>query len=333
MKNTTIEEIAGRLGVTKSTVSRALNHCHNVASDTRRTILDKFGTNSFSDDRGFPIYLILPDNPSHFWGQLFKNLEKYEQQSAIPIKYNIYTNLSDTDIVLHYLEEAERIGSKAVILSAVITPEIREKLLRMQEHCAVFLLCEYADIVNTFYFGPDNYADGCIAAQIYLEKYTDYTPVAISLSGIRGIELKTEGFCGSIRKCLDQDAVDEYCIDIETSLDSRLFASKLASRLTEWLSKDKKYCLYIPFGSGNISSAIRKIGREENIICICHDINISPDSSCCIAASVNQNLSLQAEAVFRAAEKYLITGSFPDQKFTYIPSVITNQRQFFKQII
>lgn len=322
MKKKRIDEIADKLGVTKSTVSRTLRHCHNVDSDTRRTILREFGKEALFSDGYFPVYVILPDNPNHFWARLYEELAKHERTLGLPVKYNIYTNLSGTDIVLHYLEEAERIGSKAVIIAAVITPEIRKKLIQMQEHCAIFLLCEFGDIVNTFYFGPDYYADGRSAAQFYLDRYPDHKAVTISLADIRGIEMKNEGFCDRVRECKGKDAVREYVIDVETSLDSRLFASKLAYKLSEWLSNDEKYCLYIPFGSGNIAAGIRKTGMKEKIICICHDTKPTADSSGIYAVYINQNLPLQAEAVFKAAEKYLRTGCLPDQKFTYIPSVI-----------
>lgn len=83
MKDTKIESIAKKLGVSISTVSKAIRHRGGVDSDTRQR-----------------------DVPRYFWRELQKEIQVASNANITPVKINIYTRLRDEETVLEYLDEA-----------------------------------------------------------------------------------------------------------------------------------------------------------------------------------------------------------------------------------
>lgn len=328
MKNKNIEEIAAKLGVAKSTVSRTLRHCSGVDSDTRRMILSECSTERYGSEQ-FPIYVILPDIPSYFWNRAYNTLVNAGSRSEYPIKYNIYTGLNDTDIVVSYLEEAERLNSEVIIIAAAITPEIHDKIAQIQKKCTVFLLSEYADIVNTFCFGADNYSDGYSAGQICIKHYPEHIPLIVNVPGIPSIGQRIDGFCDAVTQNTSsaRSFIDILTIEAGLTIDSRLFSSGFASKLSDRLKAGKKYCVYIPFGTQKLYDALYKLRNNDNFTCICHDTAQSDNISdfMPISTFINQNVEAQAESAFTAAVRYIETKSFPNSKYTFTPSEILIQ--------
>ena len=192
----------------------------------------------------------------------------------------------------------------------------------MQPACAVFLLSEYADLTNAFYFGSDAYREGCDMGEHFCRQFSDRIPLALDVVGHFNIGQRIRGF----RDTLTKNGLNpgkQYPLSMKDAGKSNLLPSKVASLLADNLLDNTSYCLYIPFGTMQINRILQKLKGSERIICLCHDCAVKENGTLDegIAASLNQDLFAQSSSAIRAAERYVTTGSFPDRKYTYIPSI------------
>ena len=337
MKDEKYIEIAQKLGVAKSTVSRAARHCSGVDAETRRAVLQHIGVSDESGADGKKqchIYTILPDLPVYFWGRLYAGIEDAVVNDNVlqlrwrdkSIKLNVYNSLADSDIVLRYLEEAERLNPAIIIIAAHVTSEIREKLNRLKEKSIVFFVTEMESMPRTFYFGADPYGDGFRMGQLFCENYSDRSPVVVSNREINTIRLRAEGFLDALRRA-DPDRfatvpVYEFPTDGIFFENRKLAPARLASFLTKWIDKREKACLYFPYGSVALPLALQKAKFGDRVVCLCHDSMLGehcrPEDG--IRACINQDVYRHGQAAVEAAVKLIATGMCPDGKYTYIPS-------------
>ncbi|MBE6598712.1 MAG: hypothetical protein E7638_04655 [Ruminococcaceae bacterium] len=322
----------------QATVSRVLRHCGNVDTETRRKILfsgERTEIDNHSEQRRLgecDIYVILPDKPMYFWRSLKLGLLRTKTEKEFTAKYNLYTGVRDSDVVLHYLDEAEKLSPKVIIISTIMTDEIRRKLLELQRKSLVFLLSEYADLANAFYFGADNYGDGRRMGELFCKKFGDRNPIVLNVENNPNVKRRTEGFLEALRSCGKGRFSDipEYFISPEIAVDTKLFPSKLAIMLAEQIESTASACLYIPFGAVYVSRALQKAKCKDRLICLGYDSiigeNGKPEEG--IALTMNQNTFAQGEAAIRAAERYLKTGVCPRDKFNYISSSVVEGEMY-----
>lgn len=319
-------KIAKELGYSQATVSRVLRHCSAVDSDTRRQILSSLDPADAFPASECDIYVILPDTPRYFWEKVRKGTILAENDPLVSIKHNIYTNVRDEDVILHYLDEAKAMRAKVVIIAAVMTPVIRERLLDLQKNTAIFLLSEGGELVNSFYFGADSYEDGFKLGSLFLERYSHMTPVLVSVENNYNVRKRMEGFTDALRKHDEERfrTVPQITIHYTTAADPKLFPSKIASLLAEVMEAGRSYCLYVPFGNANLSRILQKAKCGGRLICLGHDCMIGEDGrpEKGIAAAVKQDTAGQGEAAVRAAIRYVKSGVFPGRKYNCVPSVI-----------
>ena len=329
-KNVSVK-IAKELGISQATVSRAMRHCGGVDSMTRRQILSCLDPADASSSLGCDVYVILPDTPRYFWKEIKEGMIAEKKNTSVSIKINIYTNVRDEETVLFYLNEAEKLGAKVVLLSAMITPAIAEKLNLLRRHTAIFLVSEGGDVTNSFYFGADAYGDGFRLGKIFCERYSEMTPIVVNVKSNYNVEKRTQGFTDALRQYdgVRFETMPVCFIHHTVAADPKLFPSKLAAVLSEWMEEERSYCLYIPFGNIYQSRVFLKAKRGSKLTCITHDCVIGEDGKPenGIAVTLKQNTFDQGKAAIRAAVRYVTEGVFPGKKYTYVPSEIFDRTE------
>ena len=191
MKNDTVTALAASMGVSKATVSRALNHCGGVDSETRERILAAIGETTVPE---CAIYSLLPDTPGFFWQEMRRGLGDHEDMRH-PMKCSVYTRLRDDYSVLAYLRESVR--ARVLLVAASVTPAIREALTALLPGRLVLLLSEDDGILtNGFYLGSDAEADGYAMGEVYVRRLRDHVPYLLTLTpGVnRNVDLRAQGF-------------------------------------------------------------------------------------------------------------------------------------------
>ena len=327
MNDKTIESIAKKLNVSKSMVSKVLRHCGGVDSDTRQRILTEAHGIIQRDYGECAIYFILPDIPQYFWKPVRKGIADATDPLDIPVKCNVYTKASDEATVLRYLDEAERLNARAIILAAHITPAIHQKLEKMLEGRLIILLSEYHELANTFYIGSDAYSEGYTMGKHYVSHYADRKFIMFTRPGNYNIEKRVEGFRQAVNEVIPDLMDKALCIKLDDKIfkDFKLLPSKLAPLLVDAAKAHDKICIYSPMGLPQFPLAIIKAKLTDKTVCLCNDCYLdhphhekNPNTG--FVVTCNQDGYEQGMIASKMASDFVRDGLYPENKKTYIPS-------------
>ncbi|MBR4204812.1 MAG: LacI family DNA-binding transcriptional regulator [Clostridia bacterium] len=323
LPNATLSEIAKKLGLSRSTVSKTFHHCSGVDFETRQLVLDAIRDANLKFTDFKPIHAVLPDTPAYFWKTMRQGLLAASKESGTPFGFSIYTNPVNFQTVLEYLREAEEAEIRVLILSAYMTPEIYGILQRMVRRCCVILLTEQYDLNSSFYVGSDAYRDGREMGKLYLAEYSDYALYIIDYPWyLLNNELRLKGFLDAVREAKPELAEQAVLLKTGNDIDNstKAYAAYLARTLSEAVRKDTPCCFYAPTGMSQLPDAIRKSGLDA--VCIGHDSAFSNNQLTEYNASCNQDTFRQGYTAGEAAVRFLKSGQVPPQKNLYIPSII-----------
>ena len=334
MKNDTVTTLAASMGVSKATVSRALNHCGGVDSETRERILAAAGDTQVPD---CAIYSLLPDTPGFFWQEMRRGLGEHEDP-LYPMKCSVYTRLRDDYAVCAYLRESVR--ARVLLVSASVTPPIRDILTSLLPGRFVLLLSEDDGVLtNGFYIGSDAAADGYAMGVVYVRRLRNHVPYLLTLSpGVnRNVDLRAAGFS---RYLAEAGLPLPRRVEIPSAFltPAKTFPARMASLLTEYFtvnanaSDDRPCVLYTAFGYAHLPLAVEKVrypdGKRLSARCVvlCHDVPLIdgklPDG---VFAACNQDVYTEGTLAMEAAHQYLRCSQYPPQKRIYVPSTIVEQ--------
>ena len=325
----TCQELARKLGIGKATVSRAIRNCPGVDSETRRRIL----LEAMRSGIEFPndpcsIYCILPGTPQFFWKLVLQLIQEQLDGTKIAVKYNVYTNLYDFDTVLLYLDEAERLGAKVLVLSAKLSPAIREKLISMQKNGVfVILLSEYGELPNSVYVGPNPYGDGERLGRWFCRNYPNHTPVILNFDDCANAAPRIRGFLHGFEQLRPtyRQQISMLTMTEAEIKNPKIFPGRLAS-IFSTLNMEST-CIYTPYGSMQLPLVIIKSGlKAQPPILLAHDCFQGSDTETVYAgytASCNQDLAGQVCLAMEIARTALLDPTQPTkQVFHYVPSRI-----------
>lgn len=351
-QDTALSSLAKQLGVSRATVSKTIRHCSGVDTETRETILRaaKKHPACMTGNRGScDIYCILPDTPSFFWKAMQAGIKDGIAANAadISVKYNLCTKLHDEETVLCYLEEAQNMQARCIIITAAITDAIRAKLAEIcrSQNCMVLLLSEYGEIPNSFYIGADAYTDGAEMARRYIQLFCAYSkeisnmPIILTYEQNRNVADRVSGFCDTISTAYLSEQIKPQLLPLDAHIfqNPKLLPSSLASVLSVYAAKNsasQKQVLYAPVGIFGFFVALHKAGFPEDTICFCHDMTLSSDLentsakgfSCKVDRNIRplclcmQDITAQGTMAFRCAADFIRSSIYPAQKKILIPS-------------
>lgn len=329
---TAFTKLAACLGVGRSTVSKVLRHCGGVDTGTRHMILAAAkNVDELRASGTCGIYCILPDIPSFFWQEMQNGISDgiaaAENDAGKEVKCNIYCRLRDEESVLDYLDEAERMDARCIIIATVMTAEIRERLSAICRRAdrLVILLSEYGNVPNAFYVGADSYSDGRRMAEMFLEYRKSLScPVNLCLFNVESnpnVAMRVNGFTDVLSASGIGVTVIPFDFEMYTVKTLQSYtASRLAS-VTEEADDGSVPVFYIPIGMKVFVQAMNKAGIDSRAACFCHDFSAKEASSDPrIIRICSQNVYEQGREAIRRALEYLNTGTCPDRKKIIVPS-------------
>lgn len=311
--------------ISKSTLSKTLRHCGGVDTETRHRILTENPVREYTPGQ-YAVYCILPDVPNFFWKEALRGMMDHQLGKEVPVKYNVYTKLGDTETVLLYLDEAKRLDVQVLIIAAVLEPPVRRILEEMVQDKLVLFLSEQEDLTNSFYVGSDAYQDGYAMGLRYAEEMPERQLMILSAEGGRNIQLRLQGFQDAIK------GVDEQLLHrgklLQVTHDELIFkrsaAANLAAVLAETVDGSSNYCLYIPWGIPQPQVALKKLRLgEDRILCLCHDADYTlREQARQTVISCSQDIYTQGKIAIQTANRFVQSRFYPEQKRIFVPSIL-----------
>ena len=323
MKDNAVGQIADKLNISISTASKAIRHCSGVDSDTRQSVLDEIRFIKYQPKSACNIYAIIPDTPQYFWREMREGIRKGREANAIPVKCNVYTHLRDESTVLAYLDEAEQLNARAIIISTLVTPKIHDKLHSMTKGRLVLFLSEYHELTNTFFVGADAYMDGYKMGKRFISQYAGRTLVSLTIPNDRNISDRFEGF----KRALEEERSDllqemiQIKIDRNIFKDPKLLPSKLAPLLADATKGKESLCVYTPFGMSQLPLVFTKAKLAKDTVCMCHDY-FADKNEPFITVTCNQDVTRQGELAIELASHYVAENNYPAEKINWVPSIL-----------
>lgn len=327
MKDSAVGHISNKLNISKSTVSKAIRHCSGVDSETRQCILDEIRIINYQPESECDVYVILPDIPQYFWHELRQGIKEGSREDLVSIKHNIYTNPKDENAVLAYLDEAEELNARAIVISTYITPKIHEKLESLKEGRLILILSEYHELINGFFVGADAYMDGYRMGKEYLSRFSDRKLITLSITGNVNIQKRLDGFKQAVKEENEALLNDAVFIDLDRKIlkDIKLLPSKLAPLFVDAAKGSQAVCIYSLFGVFQLPLAIVKAKLTNKAVCMCHDYFVDKSDSG-MTITCNQDVIEQGRMAIKLATDYVTQKMYPNEKKTIIPSLINSSK-------
>ena len=310
--------------ISKSTISKALNHCYGVNSNLRERILNDYshlGTRKNISE--IDMYVIVPETPRYFW----KCRLPKASNPSVKVKYNIITSVGDISVILHYLKEAEDLGAKVIVLVSPGHPEVEKEIERLSQGRLIIYLNSFNETKNTFFIGPDPIKEGEDLAELCIKHHPKSSRLLVLTSNSNYKSLKSRNrFSGFFNKI--EGIVQYDIISIPKYTKSPSFPAAISRILNEYLQNSDFGSVVCFDGiTTKVCSALRKLKNVTGHNALCFGFENNPQNepfaeSGILKAIIYSNFQEQLIAAGKAAEEYLINGSHPSSKYVFLPHYI-----------
>ncbi len=317
---TTLEQIANELGVSKATVSKAINNRPGINSETKRAVMQAVSQHGYQAARSNQkLAVIIPSIPVFFWGELRKSLCSHCERAGIICKYYVYPNLNDKKDALNCIDQAIAEGASVLIGSLPDSDEVRKRLEELAPKVLIILTEEFLDISGTFFIGEDSYNEGYTLGKKYMYDFPHSNRfVILHTSEFFAENIRIRGFKSAL-----SDQAEKEVYDISAAFESSTPSANLARELS--VLPELPDCILCT--SGNLSHAalaVKKLKSEKKIHCIGFDINIENENSKygdILTHILIQDTDAQAKTAIECASRFLNNGEFPKERCMYIENI------------
>lgn len=304
--------------ISKSTISKALNHCYGVNSDLRECILNDYSHKATRKSvREVDIYVIVPETPRYFWRCKLPKVSDPD----IKVKYNIISRPGDTSVILHYLKEAETLDAKAIVLVSLGNPQVEKEIERLSQGRLIIYLNNLNETKNTFFIGPDPQGACRALAEVCQKHHPGSTLLLISSSKSTlspTFSKKISAFVDTIEGKIPYDI-----LSVPVNSKSSSFPAAVSRALAEYLEKERFGSVVCLDGyTSKVCSALRKLKNVTGHSALCFGFENDPQNepfaeSGILKAVIYSNFQEQINLAMKKAEDYVLNGNFPHSKYSY----------------
>lgn len=272
MSNVTINDIAKRAGVAKSTVSRVLNGGVNVSEETRSLIqktIDEMNYRPSAVARGLStnasnvIGVIVPDSASLFWGQVLEGISEIAEKNGVTVLFCSSNNSWQRELQALQKMHGQRIEGLLITPSVDYdTPDQRRKFLQSLDElgCPVVFIDR---IIKTarwdgVYF--DNYNGAYIATEALSQMGCTKIGAIISDIALQLGSQRKDGFLQALQDAeLDMQESCTYFSNYKISLQDSYHLAK------QWI-ENKTVPEAIFLSNGMIANGFFKALLEHGLL-------------------------------------------------------------------
>lgn len=351
-----LSDTAKALGISKSTVCKAISHSKYISYDTQRKIIDYIKlhypekldarNNAITGNKDTRIIsVVMPYKPKFFWDIAIDGMReamKSFDNDKVSLQFSFYSGTLHASEILSVINEVNIDSVDAMAIVPVNSVGISEKINSISERIPVALFNERCDNCNNFISVlGDGYGEGTKIAEMISDCVADNSKILIiqpEKYDSLVLRERIKGFTDTTERLLKGKSVTtescevEYPDDINTVertkyLYNSLLPSLMARAISKHLEADENIsAVYIPNGNIHpLSIALNKLGRTDIMIFghetsrNTHELFMSGSKG----GYVEQNIRLQGYIAIDALAEKLINGEkkYPD---TYITDFESN---------
>ena len=316
MSHISLQKIAELAGVSKSTVSCALNYCGGVDPQTASAIRQLAKELGYTPIPGIAPFCcaILPEKPHYYWHTAVNSLSECLRKRRIPSRMALYPSLNDLDDFFSALDTLLALSPRVLVLSVPLHQKVKKHLKIIAEKTPIFLLSERMEGKNIFYFSSDERQDGVALAEAFRTAYPFRRRMLILDSACN--KERDDSFvsaCGGI-EIVRRIKLPEWHYS-----HSAILARRIAAEATGPF--DCVYC-----GTGVLPSvclALDKLGVPRDVVCIGYE---NPPSNSKfwengrLGLTLCQDIAGQSELCAKAIADWYERSCLPQQNDNFVDS-------------
>ncbi len=309
MKEPLLTKVAEHVNTSRSTVSKVLNHSFGIDDDLREKIFTAADLYGLKPKKSFEydIYVIMPETPTYFWGELYKKLSASFEKIERAVKFNIYSKIGNSSVVERYLDEAERSNAKIIIIAAHYEG-MDSRLSRLSKMKKLFVICEDSNSDNAFVVGSNQETDGRLLAAHCLNENPNVNNIL--LIGRTGARFN--GFY----KAVENKVTLRHLMPTREEILGLPALSRLLSRTYGDFPFDLIVCL-----SGFTSKVCMAVKKCDIYVpCYGFELPFIEERYMLPGGTVVQDISSIADKTVQMADEYLRHSILPADKNIFIPS-------------
>ena len=158
-----VEEIARRTGLSRSTVFRALNNCGSVDECTKAAVMTQAQAIGYIPPRArregwtsssLMVGVVMPANPQYFWGEAMRGMRLGAASCPeIHPVFSLYADIGRGRDALYCLEYMENLRPDLLVVTPPADPVFEKKLKALAQELPLVFFNETADAPSRFYAG------------------------------------------------------------------------------------------------------------------------------------------------------------------------------------
>ena len=323
----TVDTVAKCAWVSKSTVSKALNNCLSVSTDTKAKVLKAANAVQYApalQKQAVSVGIVMPGAPQYFWGQVMQGAKEAAHEHSVTCRFALYG--SGEQDALHALNSLP--GTDALLVMPTGYPSFQARLRALVEEKPMVLINGRVEAYGSFYVGEDGYQDGRRLAQVSLPMLWEY-PRLICLDAEeydQMARLRVQGFLDTVR----EQAPDVVLVgNLMIQDTSRCMAARLA-RLLEPFARVGFDSVFVSSGIvAQVCQALRKMGIAGRIKCVGFEnppANREFWQNGTIYALVAQDARGQGRRGVELLSRYVSEKVLPQRYETFVPSQLLVRR-------
>ncbi len=323
-----MDHIVRRTGLSRATISRALNNCGSVSSEVKEAVVRAAEEIGYvppqkqrvkKPDGGYLVAAVLPENPSFFWGEAARGL--MEAASGWPearLVYSLFSRLNSEKDALYCIDYLLDLKPDVLIAAVPVFESVKKKL----NAAPVPVVCfsESGDVRPAFYVGADFYMDGVTLARAAAKRLNARArAVKIENERMPMTTLRDEGFRRELMNLLP---LLEWTGTVDTSGWNHAETPALLARALKDMEFDT---LYVSQGQlPQVMTALGKLKRRDFVQVVGYERPGGRyEGDARLAAVMEQDIRGQGAMCMEAVRQYLTQGIVPDGGRLLIGSRLT----------
>ena len=323
-----VEHIVRETGLSRATISRALNNCGSVSSEVKAQVIRAAESIRYTPPQktrvrrpegGFLVAAVLPETPAFFWGEAVQGMKAAAARHPdIRLVYSLFQRLSNEGDALYCIDYLLDLKPDVLIAAVPAFESVGKRLLAAE--LPVIAFSESGNIRPLFYVGADFYHDGALLARAAAQHLSpDARIVKIEGERMPMTSLRDEGFRREMMNLLPRL---RWLGPVQTAGWS---AAETPSLLARALHNADFDALYVSQGQlPQVMTALGKLKRTHPVRVVGYERpggRFAGDSR--LAAVMEQDVRHQGAMCLEAAWRYLTAGDIPPDRRLLIESRLT----------